>query len=300
MNLAPILLFVYNRLYHTQQVVKALQNNDLAISSELHIYSDGPKTSKDFDSIKAVRKYLKEIKGFRNIYLIERENNYGCSRSIVTGVTDIINKYGKAIVVEDDILTSKYFIKYMNSALDYYENQEDIACIHGYTYPIKTKLPETFFLRGADIWGWATWKRGWDLYESDAQKLLNELKSRNMTYDFDFRDSFGFTKMLEDQVKGKIDTWDIQWYASTFLRNKLTLYPGRSLVQNIGYDSSGTHCCTTNLYTAKLTDTPIIISPITISEDQHARTAIGKFHKSTKSCLLRRFSNKTLGSLFRK
>lgn len=240
-KLAPIVLFVYSRLKHTCQTVSALQKNYLADQSTLIIYSDGPKPGKE-TQVAAVRQYIKTIKGFKSVNIVESKNNKGLANSIIEGVSAVVNKYGRVIVLEDDLVTSKYFLKYMNEALDFYQDKNEVISIHGYIYPVKKKLPETFFLKGADCWGWATWKRGWALFESNGKKLLSELEKRGLTKEFDFNGSYAFTNMLREQIAGKNDSWAIRWYASAFLKNKLTLYPGQTLVKNIGFDQSGEHC----------------------------------------------------------
>ena len=297
MDLAPIALFVYNRPIHTGRVIEALQNNEYANDSELFIYADGLKLPQHQPGFEEVRRIIKNVHGFKKVRVIEREKNYGCARSIVSGITEVVNTFGKIIVVEDDVLTSKYFLKFMNEALSMYQSDEKVACIHGYLYPVKVKLPETFFIKGADIWGWGTWKRAWDLYEFDARKLLTELNSRQLTKSFDFDGSFGFIKILKDQMNGKLDTWDIQWYASTFLQDKLTLYPGRSLVQNIGFDCSGTHCIATNIFSGEISQIPVRLERIPIEEDSGARSAIGSFHKSSKVSLFKKIYRRVRRSI---
>jgi hypothetical protein len=240
-DLAPIVLFVYNRLWHTANTLQSLKKNKLAEYSDLIIYSDGPKNDTYLHDITEVRKFLKNVDGFKTIKIVEREKNLGLANSIISGVTEIIQKRGKVIVIEDDLVTSEYFLEYMNDALNIYQDNDRIISVHGYVYPIDD-LPDYFFLRGADCWGWATWKRGWDLFETDGKKLLSELKTRNLIKRFDFNNSYPYTKMLIDQVNGKNSSWAIRWYASAFLANKLTLYPGKSFVENIGLDGSGTHC----------------------------------------------------------
>ncbi|HRU00618.1 MAG TPA: glycosyltransferase, partial [Victivallales bacterium] len=196
MKLAPIALFVYNRPWHTRQTVTALQNNELAAESELVVFSDGPKVEKNKEKtknneekVKEVRDYIKSINGFKTVKIIERTQNLGLANSIISGVTEIVNQYGKIIVLEDDLVTSPHFLRFMNEALDLYEKEEDVISIHGYVYPIPD-LPETFFLKGADCWGWATWKRGWDLFEPDGKKLLRELKEKKLLKRFDFNGTY--------------------------------------------------------------------------------------------------------------
>ena len=158
------------------------------------------------------------------------------------GVSEVIKKYGIIIVLEDDIITSRYFLKYLNQGLNLYENEYDVISIHAWAYPVKKILPETYFLKGADCQGWATWKRGWELFEPDGQKLLNEIEAKNLIKEFDFSGSYPYTQMLKDQIAGKNSSWAIRWYASAFLKNKLTLYPKESLIYNTGFDGSGVNC----------------------------------------------------------
>jgi len=240
---------VYNRFNHTKKTIESLKKNYLAKESELFIYSDGSKifddknkTEENIKKISEVRNYIKNISGFKEIKIIERDKNWGLANSIIDGVTNIINRYGNAIILEDDMITSEYFLQYMNDGLNLYKNEQEAVSIHGYIYPVKKRLPETFFLKGADCWGWATWKRGWDIFNPDAKYLLEELKSRKLLKEFDFNNSYGYSEMLRHQIEGKVDSWAIRWYASAFLKNKMTLYPGISFIRNIGTDASGTHC----------------------------------------------------------
>jgi hypothetical protein len=246
MEVAPIALFVYNRPAHFKQTIEALQKNTLFKDSDLYIYCDGPKENAGeymLANIKKVREIAASVGGCANKEIIISEANKGLARSIVDGVSYVVEKHGRIIVLEDDILTSPKFLEFMNKGLELYEREEKVISIHGYNLPISTEgLAETFFNKGADCWGWATWKRGWDLYESDAQKLLIEIERNNLSYEFDIEGSYPYTKMLRDQVNGKINSWAINWYASAFLKSKYTLYPSVSIVQNIGLDGSGTHC----------------------------------------------------------
>jgi hypothetical protein len=250
---APIALFVYNRPNHAEETLLALSENDLAQHSTLYIFCDGPKETADektFCKIQETRLIVKKSKWCREVIVIERDINFGLSGSIIDGVTKVINKHGKVIVLEDDIVTGKGFLKYMNDALDFYHNNEKVVCIHGYNFPISPSgLNETFFLSGADCWGWATWKRGWNIFDQDAEKLYQKIVSNGLTYDFDMQGAYPYTKMLKDQVEETINSWAIRWYASAFLAKKFTLYPRVSLVKNIGLDGSGTHEKGDKLYT---------------------------------------------------
>jgi len=292
MRLSPIILFAYNRPWHTRQTVEALLKNRLAEASDLFIFSDAPKDEADKINVDEVKKYLKSIKGFKSLKIIERQRNYGLVKSIITGVTEIINIYGKAIVVEDDLITSPYFLEYMNDALNFYNNNESVISISAYIYPVKARLPETLFLKGADCWGWATWKRGWDLFENDGQKLLNEITNKKLGKEFDYDNSYPFTEMLKDQIAGKVDSWAIKWQASAFVKNKLTLYPGKPLVKNIGFDNSGTHCSDSTKYDTVISQNPVTIKNIPVRQNRLAVKAIKKYFNSLRPNIIKRLKIK--------
>ena len=282
---APIILFVYNRPQHTFKTIEALKQNYLAEESDIYIFSDGYKNEIDKRKVDEVRSIIKDITGFNRITIIEREKNIGLAHSVISGVSEIVNKFGKVIVLEDDLITSPYFLQYMNEALEIYENEEKIISIHGYIYPIKKELPETFFIKGADCWGWATWKRGWNLFEPDGSKLLKQLEENNLCNDFDLGGSVKNIKMLKKQIALKNDSWAIRWHASAFIKNKLTLYPGKSLVKNIGADGEGTHVKATNVYDSELSDKKIYLKLISTKEDEEAKYAIKEYFDSIRPSL---------------
>jgi hypothetical protein len=277
---APILLFVYNRPLHTRRTIEALIKNHLADQSNLIVYADGPKSDKDTASIEEVRRFVRSVKGFRSIHISESPINKGLADSIIHGVTETLRSYEKVIVLEDDLVTSPHFLAYMNECLALYENDDQVISIHGYTYPVEGKLPETFFIRGADCWGWATWRRGWAQFEADGRKLLNELRERKLTEEFDFNNSFPFTQMLINQIEGKNNSWAIRWNASAFLKGRLTLYPGVTMVENIGFDSGGTHSGKMDQeYNSTLSTEPVNIEKILPAENREARQLISVFFR---------------------
>lgn len=281
MDYAPITLFVYNRLPHTIQTVNALRQNRFAADSDLYIFSDGSKNPDDLSNVAVVREYIRGIDGFKSVTIVEHEENRGLANSIITGVSEVIERYGRIIVLEDDLVTSRHFLAFMNEALDYYRDDERVVNIHGYMYPVGGTLPETYFLKDTGSWGWATWKRGWDLFEPDGAKLLRELKSRSMTRVFDMDGAYPFTRILKDQIEGINDSWAIRWQASAFLNNRLTLFPGRSLVNNIGHDSSGVHCASSVLFESRIATEPVIISSIEVEESSEALELLKAFFRAT-------------------
>ena len=235
---APIALFCYKRKEHTEKAINALKKNMLAINSILYVYSDGYKNDDDKEAVENVRSYIKTINGFEKVEIIESPHNKGLARSIIDGVTDIVNKYGKIIVIEDDVLVNPHFLEIINKALNMYEFDKEVSCISGFSYPININ-EQSYFVRGAECAVWATWKRAWDIFESDGQKLLDEIQQKNYEFDFDFNGSYPYTQMLKDQIDGKNDSWAIRWLASCYLKNMLCLYFKNSLNINIGFGGGG-------------------------------------------------------------
>ncbi len=244
MAYAPIVLFVYNRSWHTKRTIEALQKNELAGESELYIYSDAPKNKEDEKRVREVRSYIHKIDGFKKVTIIEREKNLGLAGSIIDGVTKVVNEYGKVIVLEDDLVTSPYFLRFMNDALEYYEDEKRVWHISGWNYPIKIKTEETnrvFLWRVMNCWGWATWADRWQFFEKDTEKLMREF-SNEAIRKFNLDGVENFWEQVVLNKEGKIDTWAIYWYATIFKQQGLCLNPVRTFVDNIGFDGSGVHC----------------------------------------------------------
>ena len=286
MNYAPILLFVYNRPEHVQQTVRALQANTLAAESDLFIYSDAAKDESGKDAVNEVRTFIRQIKGFKTITLIEREKNWGLARSIIDGVTTQVNRYGKVIVLEDDLITAPHFLRFMNDALETYKDEPRVGHIQACDFTQDPSLPDTFLIKWTGSWGWGTWARAWKYFNPDGQALLDELISRHLTHTFDFNGKYGYTRMLRRQIEGKNNSWAIRWNASLFLKDILSLNVGKSLVQNNGFDGSGTNCGGGSLYTSNLCMTPLKVVPISpIEENMEARQAYVRYYARTNSFL---------------
>ncbi|GHV57497.1 glycosyl transferase [Bacteroidia bacterium] len=239
--LAPVVLFVYNRLDCLTSTINALKNNFAAADSNLFIFSDAPKSEQDNNKVNQVRSYIKTIQGFKKITIVEREQNFGLAKSIIEGVTETINQYGKVIVLEDDLITSPNFLSYMNSALNYYERNQKIFSIAGYTHPIKNPKQDVYFTQRASSWGWATWKNRWENVRWDLKEeyiLFMQDKIRQKQFN---RMGSDLCKMLDRQMNGKINSWAIRWCYNQFLTQQYTVYPTLSKVINAGTDGSATH-----------------------------------------------------------
>lgn len=291
MNYSPITLFVFNRPWHTKKTIEALRKNKLSGESHLFVFSDGPKTVADESRVQEVRDYIRTSNGFKNLTIIERDRNFGLADSIITGVSEVINKYGKIIVLEDDLISSPYFLSYMNQALSRYENIDKVMHISAYMYPIDaTGLKETIFFRPASCWGWGTWARAWKQLEYDIRKLIPRF-NEELKYKFNMDGTFNFWHQMELNRDGRINSWAIRWYASVFLNNGLCLHPSRSLVNNIGFDGTGVHCGKDAIY-----DVPLISHQITefeehLEEDPEAIKRFQHFMANIKHPLHTRILN---------
>jgi len=279
---APVVLFAYRRPNHLSRTLRALKHNELAKSTDLIVYCDAAKTEAHSSEVNAVREIVKKTDGFASVRYVFRQRNMGLAESTIDGLTEVLKEHERAIMLEDDNVTSPYFLTYMNEALEKYSNDDRVISIHGYMYPVKETLPEAFFIPGADTWGWGTWRRGWALFDRDGKKLLDELKRRGLLKKFDFNGAYPFSKMLEGQIRGANNSWSIRWYASAFLAGKLTLYPSRSLVQNIGHDDSGTHCAGSDVYDVDLRLTPIDLSNVQVTASLEGLKSFENFFRQTR------------------
>ena len=284
MSYAPILLFVYNRPEHTRRCIESLLKNSLASESNLFIYADGAKDSTQQEAVNEVRNYIRSIQGFKQITLMERSENWGLARNIINGVTTQVNRYGKVIVLEDDLVVAPYFLQFMNEALEVYKDEPRVGHIQACDFTQDSSLPATFLIKWTGSWGWATWDRAWKHFNPNGNELLQELEERKLTHVFDFNGKYGFTRMLRRQIEGKNNSWAIRWNASLFLKDILSLNVGRSLVQNEGFDGSGTNCGGGGLYASHLYLQPLFITPISpIEENKEARQAFIRYYARTNS-----------------
>lgn len=283
-TLSPIILFVYNRPDHVKQGIASLLTNRLAAESELYIYADAAKDESQVRAVTEVRAYIRTIKGFKSVTLVEREHNWGLAANIIDGVTTLTKRYGKVIVLEDDLIVAPHFLQFMNDALETYKDEPRVGHIQACDFTQDPSLPDTFLIKWTGSWGWATWERAWQHFNPDGKELLAELEQRKLTHAFDFNGKYGFTRMLRRQIEGKNNSWAIRWNASLFLKDILSLNVGRSLVQNVGFDGSGTNCGGGGLYASNLYPSPLPVCKISpIEENLQARKAFEKYYGRTNS-----------------
>ena len=281
-NPAPVILFVYRRLYQTQQTVAYLKRNKLATESDLFIFSEFPKTPEFENEVKQVRDYIKTIDGFKSITIVERPVFFGLANSVIAGVTSVFEKYDRVIVLEDDIITSPVFLEYMNAGLAKYESDNKIYSVTGFCYPpnlfkIYTEYnKDVFLLPRASSWGWGTWKNRWVKADWAVKDFDEFYKNRELQekYDQTGRDK---SRMLIRQMKGEIDSWAIRWDYTHFKNNAYGVFPIKSLINNIGLDS-GTHTKNTLSHTTVIENKKPVF-PEKIDVDEKIINEYKKFYK---------------------
>ena len=245
MNLAPIGLFVYNRPWHTEQTLNALALNNLADKSVLYIYCDGPKkdaSEEDLKKINEISQLVKSKQWCKEVIVIENDINLGLANSVINGVTEVIEKHGRVIVLEDDIITGAYFLKFMNDGLNLYKDEKEVFGVSGLKFPSSSVIKKsTYFLPIMSSWGYGTWVDRWNKINFDGNELLDIVKSKKIENQLDFG-TIKYYKMLKDQTLGKNDSWAVRFYVSMFLQKGVFLYPNITLLKNIGLDGTGVHC----------------------------------------------------------
>ena len=240
---SPICLFTYNRLKETQLTVEALKKNYLARDSRLIIFSDGAKKTDTEHKVQAVRDYLKTIDGFNTVEIIESSTNKGLADSIISGVSEVVNKYGTAIVLEDDLVTSPNFLTYMNQCLKFYENDDRIISICGYGLKIKKPISykaDVYLYGRSSSWGWATWKDRWNPIDWEVKDWETFKKDKKAIKTFN-KNGSDMYKMLKSVIEGTGSSWAIRLGYEQFKKNKYSIIPFKSLVDNIGFTEEGTN-----------------------------------------------------------
>lgn len=246
MSFAPVVLFVYNRADHFEKTFDALSKCAEAKETILYIFSDGPKNEKAVERVSAVRKAISSAKSknlFKDVIITESEKNKGLAASVIDGVTSVVNEYGKVIVVEDDCAASEYFLNYMNKCLDFFQDDNTVGSISGYTPPID--IPDDY---SADIflatrscsWGWATWKDRWLNVDWDPQAIKFFYQKPALIKKLNENGSDRFLRLYR-QTKGNSSSWSVRFGAHLIKNGLYTIYPRYSYIKNIGCDESGIH-----------------------------------------------------------
>lgn len=287
----PIAFFAYKRPELTRKSITALQGNQGFDPSLLFVFCDGARRQEDLLQVEETRKVVKELVSSQSTIEF-RDENWGLANSIISATTFLIERFGTVIVLEDDIITSPYFLAYMSRGLDLYADDYRVMQISGYMFPLNAdSKDEAFFLPLISSWGWATWRRAWDLFDPSIDKVYLLDNSKVLRHQFDLGGNYPFYKMLCLQREKQIDSWAIRWYMSVFLNGGLTLFPWKSLVLNIGFDGSGTHCAaekqTHTISSADITRFPSVNLNIVVTRQltDHLRAQNRWWNKLWRRCL---------------
>ena len=250
MKTAPIVLFCFNRPEHLKKTVEALQQNALAAVSTLYVFSDGPRNQSDMSKVAAVRDYLVTLSGFREIHFVEKQENVGLANSVISGVTEVLQKHGRVIVMEDDLVCTNDFLDYMNKMLVEYKDAPSVFSVTGYLFPIE--VPKTYqldicSLPRASSWGWGTWLNRWEKANFNVPDF-SEFMQNSMAKKGFMQGGEDMLAMLVKQRLGLIDSWAIRWCYTHFKYQANCLYPVRSKIHSIGTDGRGTNVRYTNRF----------------------------------------------------
>jgi FkbM family methyltransferase len=288
MTPAPIILFAYNRPRLARRTLESLAANDMAAGSELYIFSDGPResaTEEDRERIGQVRALARERNWCGKVHIMESPVNKGLAASVIDGVSQVIAKAGRVIVIEDDVLLSPHFLNYMNGALDCFENEEKILSIGSWNYfcPPQHLDSDIFYLRYPDSIAWATYARSWNLFEEDGAQALQKLTSKGLLDRFNADgEAHYFEKMLNMQIRGEVSSWAIRWTATSILHDKLNVFPRHSMSRHLGFGADSTHETSGNDYNENLAlaEKPVTFSSsLPVKETEAAFTAWKTFVK---------------------
>ncbi len=242
-TLAPIIIFTYNRLDTLILTINALTKANLAVESEVFIFSDGAKHEKDNETVDQIRAYIKEISGFKSLVYFFSETNKGLAKSIISGVSKVLETHSKVIVLEDDLIVTTNFLVFMNKSLERYKTENNVFSISGFSFNLKPSAKikaDTYFLNRGWSWGWATWKNRWDSVDWEVKDYNNFRNNKSLQKQFNAGGS-DLTAMLDKQMNQKLDSWAIRWFFHQFNVAGLTLYPIKSKVSNNGFGKNATH-----------------------------------------------------------
>jgi hypothetical protein len=239
---APVVVFSYRRPDHLRKTLESLMRCHGFEESRIIVYGDGQKSADETEAVLATREVARTMLGNRAEYHFS-DVHLGLSRSVIAGVSDAVDRYGRVIVVEDDLLLNPFFLTFINSGLERYEHDDRVFQVSGYMFGVSELkgIPSALFLPFIISWGWGTWKRAWDRFDPEAKGWENLLADRKIKRRFNLEGNYDYATMLERQMQGLRDSWAIRWYWSVFRNEGLVLFPPRSLVGNIGFDGSGSH-----------------------------------------------------------
>lgn len=279
---APIAIFGFNRATHLRNCLDSLEKCDGFAKHYGYIFIDGPRNASEAQAVEETILVAQEFAKRNSFELIVRQVNFGLAKSVRYGIDHVFQNSNKIIVIEDDLILEKGFLSFINAGLDKYRDDFTVASISGYQYPIREKLQECAFLRGADCWGWGTWKNRWEEVNFNGKELLEEIYGLDQVDELNLNGSVDYEDMLIKYCRSEIDSWATPWHISNFLQNKLTLYPPFTYVSNEGGDGSGTHFGKNSLFSQDLKSQKSTVFPVQVLESEVFRKALIDFYNHTK------------------
>jgi hypothetical protein len=242
-SLFPVAIFCYKKLHTLEKTIMHLLKNKLSGNTDLFIYSDGAKDASAKEDVEGVRSFLRTIKGFQSITIIESPVNKGLANSIIDGVSAMLEKHEAVIVLEDDLLSSENFLQFMNAALHFYKENSQVLSISGYSLPLDLEKEygyDNYFTRRASSWGWATWRNRWRAVDWQVTDYAQFARNRRARHEFN-RMGSDLSSMIRKQMEGKINSWAIRWCYHQYKYQLYSVFPVVSLIRNIGFDDFATH-----------------------------------------------------------
>ena len=241
---APIVVFAYNRCEHLKRLIESLRANTESINSDLYVYVDGPKADEtmDVEKVRQVQDYVKSISGFKSVNYFFSSTNKGASKSIIDGVSEVIDKSEKVIVLEEDLVLCENCISFFNQGLTIYASDKQVFSICGYSHKVKSPVSynaDSYFCVRSSPWGWAIWKDRWLSIDWNLESWTNVEKNK---WAFNKWGGSDCWRLLSYWKNGKIDAWDVRLWYNQFISEKMSLFPMKSLLKNEGFDGSGTNC----------------------------------------------------------
>lgn len=292
----PIAIFIFNRPNHTFNTISNLKKNAEFKDSEIYFFCDGPRTPEESLKTDETRRVAHDLQHPKK-HIIESQHNKGLSASIKDGVNHVLQKHESIIVIEDDLIVSPHFLNYMNTALKKYSSDERVAQIAGHMFPIKNANSRgSVFLPFPTSWGWGTWKRAWQGMTEESPHAIEKIRSRRWRFSFDLNGAYPFSKMLSDRIKNKNNSWAIWFYYNFYNKSNVALYPNISLVNNSGFDGTGTHCRPEDMTFTKFEESPVNSFPAEVNVDNNTLLKARRFLMKQRG--LTRISLDTLWRLF--
>lgn len=251
MELPGIVVFTFNRPQHVKQCIAALARNTLASQCDLTIYCDGPRHEQDVEFVRVNREFVRSVSGFKSVTVVERDVNFGCARSVIAGITESFETHQRLAIFEDDILTSPHTLSFLAASLEHYAKEPTVFSVSAWSPPPSLLyVPEypfdAYFSLRSNIWGWATWRNRWQQIDWAVTDYDAFKENKVLQHAFNHGGA-DLTPMLQEQMEGRLNTWDIRMDYARFKHGCVGLNPVKSYTTNIGM-GSGTH---TTEYTSR-------------------------------------------------